>query len=165
MPPLKLDGRHFSPDIRAFFRHLCTHEVRYLVVGGEAVIFYGHARLTGDVDFFFSSDPENRTHLFQALDGFWDGQVPGLDGPEDLALSGVIVQFGVAPNRIDLINEIEGVEFEEAWSERQEVTLSLEADELPIYYIGLEHLIRNKEATGRPKDLDDLAYLREARQP
>ena len=105
MSPELIDASTFSPDIREFLRLLHAHGVRYLIVGGEAVIFYGHARLTGDVDFFYDIDFDNARRLFAALDEFWEGSVPGLGCPEELAAPGVIVQFGVPPNRIDLMNE------------------------------------------------------------
>ena len=90
---------------------------------GEAVIFYGHVRLTGDVDFFYARDSENLGRLFSALREFWAGDVPGLQGPEELSPEGTIVQFGQPPNRLDLISSIEGVDFEEAWEGRLEATL------------------------------------------
>lgn len=159
MPPVRIDADHFSPDTRVFIRLLFEHAVRYLIVGGEAVIFHGHARLTGDVDFFFANDPENLRRLYQALEVFWDGDVPGIGTAAELGPEGTIVQFGVPPNRIDLINEIEGVDFDEAWEDRVEAVMVGEAEETPVPYIGLEPLVKNKRAAGRPKDLDDLAYL------
>jgi len=159
VPPARIAADHFSPDTRAFLRLLHEHGVRYLIVGGEAVIFHGHARLTGDVDVLFANDPENLRRLYQALDAFWKGDVPGLRSAEELAPEGTIVQFGVPPNRIDLINEIDGVGFDEAWQSRKEAVMVEEADETPVPYIGREALVKNKRAAGRPKDLDDLAYL------
>lgn len=64
MSRTRLDATHFSPDTRAFIELLNTHGVRYMIVGGEAVIFHGHARLTGDVDFFFDRDVVLRTRGF-----------------------------------------------------------------------------------------------------
>jgi hypothetical protein len=71
------DSSSFSPDIQEFLRLLHVHDVRYLIVGGEAVIFYGHARLTGDVDFFYDVDVDNARRLFAALDEFWGGRCRG----------------------------------------------------------------------------------------
>lgn len=159
MPPIRIDAGHFSPDTRTFIALLHANGVRYLIVGGEAVILHGHARLTGDVDFFYANDAENVDRLFSALLEFWDGDVPGIESASDLAPDGQIVQFGQPPNRIDLINEIEGVDFEEAWTGRVEAVLVTGDAEVPVWFIGLEALVRNKRATGRPKDLDDLRYL------
>ena len=159
MASIRIDAGHFSPDTRSFIELLHAHGVRYLIVGGEAVILHGHVRLTGDVDFFYSRDQANSERLFDALTEFWDGDVPGLEGADDLGPEGTIVQFGVPPNRIDLINAIEGVDFHEAWRGRVDGALVTEDGEIPLPYIGLDELIENKRATGRPKDLDDLDYL------
>ncbi|HSW30440.1 MAG TPA: nucleotidyltransferase [Longimicrobiales bacterium] len=159
MSPVRIDASHFSPDTRAFFAALAAERVRYVVVGGEAVILHGHVRLTGDVDVYYSSDSENLRLLFAALESFWDGDVPGIDSPSALAPEGVVVQFGQPPNRIDLLNAIDGVSFDEAWAGHVEAVIVGEGDEIPIRFIGLDALIKNKRASGRPKDLDDLSYL------
>lgn len=160
--PELIDASTFSPDIREFLRLLHAHDVRYMIVGGEAVIFYGHARLTGDVDFFYDIDFDNVRRLYSALDEFWAGSVPGLTSPEELAAPGLIVQFGVPPNRIDLMNRIDGVSFDEAWPARTVVSLDIGKHVVPVTYVGLDALIRNKKAAARPKDMDDLPYLTEA---
>lgn len=162
MPPDRIDARHFSPDTREFLRLLHLHEVRYLIVGGEATIYYGHARLTGDVDFFYDPAPDNAKRLFEALDEFWDGAIPGLEGANDLMKPGMVIQFGRPPNRIDLINRIEEVGFQDAWQTRREAILSVRERDVPVYYLGLASLVRNKQAVGRPKDLADLVFLRGA---
>jgi len=50
---------YFSEDISEFIYLLYKYKVKYVIVGGEAVIYYGHARLTGDIDFFYESTREN----------------------------------------------------------------------------------------------------------
>lgn len=160
MPRARIDPDHFSPDTLEFVRLLHKHGVRYLVVGGEAVIFYGYARLTGDVDFFYDRTEDNATRLYGALNEFWDGDVPGIAEPSSLSRPNLVLQFGFPPNRIDLLGDIEGVEFDEVWSDRVEQNVDTEPDPTPIYYISLQHLIQNKRATGRPKDQEDLRYLR-----
>lgn len=144
---------------------LNTHNVRFMIVGGEAVIFYGHVRLTGDVDVFFEGTADNAGRLFRALNEFWHGVIPGEMKPHDLQRNGVVFQFGVPPNRIDLLNHIDGVEFDDAWSHRCEAVIGEGADRIPFNYIGIDDLIVNKEAAGRPKDLDDLRYLYQVRNP
>ncbi len=157
-----LDAAHFSADVVEFLRILHRREVRCLVVGGEAVIYYGHVRLTGDIDFFFDSAPGNCARLFAALKEFWGGEIPGVGTASELQEPGVIVQFGRPPNRIDLINRIDGVTFADAWPRRLRLRLSgASGDErVEINLISLEDLIANKTASGRPKDLADLAFLR-----
>lgn len=126
------------------------------------MIFYGHVRLTGDIDFFYDSSADNADRPFKALEEFWEGSVPGLDGPSDLVEPGQVVQFGVPPNRIDLLNEIEGVDFETGWHNRTVVDVETPTDLIAVNYIGLEQLILNKTVAARPKDLDDLPYLNRA---
>jgi len=77
---------------------------------------------------------------------------------------GLILQFGVPPNRIDLINQISGVTFREAWENRITTDIESEGREVPIHLIGLEELIKNKKAIGRPKDVEDLKYLKEVKK-
>ncbi len=155
----KIAAEHFSPDTREFIRLLHAHQVRYVIVGGEAVIFHGHGRFTGEVDFFYSDDARNVSALFEALKIFWSGSIPGIGTPEALLESGVIFQFGRPPNRIDLMNRIDGVDFPEAWETRIEVVIPDPTGEIVALMLGREKLIQNKRASGRPKDQEDLAYL------
>jgi predicted nucleotidyltransferase len=162
MPQETVDASAFSPDVQDFLRVLSTHDVRFMIVGGEAVIFYGHIRVTGDIDFYYDRDHNNALSLFKALEEFWQGEIPELDVPSELERRGVTLQFGVPPNRIDLLNDIDGIEFESAWRRRTRVTLESQSGDIPFSYIGLEDLIQNKRAAGRPRDQEDLPFLLEA---
>ncbi len=140
---------------------LYKHSVKYLIVGGEAVIYYGYARLTGDIDIFYERTFENIKNLYNALNEFWRGNIPGIEKKEELMEEGIILQFGVPPNRIDLLNKITGVSFSEAWENKKcEQVKSRRRTMVKVYYIGLNELIKNKEALTRPKDLEDLKYLK-----
>lgn len=161
MPSRTVKGAGFSQDILAFLRLLARHRVRYLVVGGEAVIFHGYPRVTGDVDFFYENTPANAARLFDALFEFWSGRIPGVASAEELRESGVIIQFGRPPHRIDLMNQIDGVAFAEAWPSRILVRLETAPGGVPMRYIDLEPLLKNKQAAGRPKDLEDVRVLGE----
>jgi hypothetical protein len=154
-----LEASHFSPDALEFIRLLSVHGVRYVVVGGEAVIFHGYPRFTGDIDFFYSDEPANLQALFAALLEFWSGNVPGIQSPEELAEPGVIVQFGRPPNRIDLLNRIDAVAFEDAWRDKLALRIACAPSHIPLLMLDLQNLLRNKRASGRPKDLDDLRVL------
>jgi hypothetical protein len=153
---------HFPPDVQDLLFFLFRHRVRYLIVGAEAVIYHGFARLTGDIDLFFDPSPENCGALFSALQEFWEGAIPGIESAEELTRRGTIIQFGYPPNRIDLINTVSGIGFPEAWAGRIEQSLIIRGETVEVHFIGLAELIKNKEACGRPKDLEDLKYLREA---
>jgi hypothetical protein len=158
-PKDSIESSHFSPDTLEFIRLLQAHQARYVVVGGEAVIYHGYPRFTGDIDFFFSDAPDNVEAVFAALREFWGGSVPGIESAEELAEPGVIIQFGRPPNRIDLLNRIDGVNFQEAWNDRVELRVSCPAREVSLLMIDFRNLLRNKRAASRPKDLDDLRAL------
>jgi hypothetical protein len=155
---------HFSKDIQEFLYILYKYQVKYVIVGGEAVIFYGYVRLTGDIDIFFESSPKNVKKLYKALNEFWEGMIPGLKAQEELLKPGIIIQFGVPPNRIDLINKIEKVPFREAWEDKVTETITSKAQTISVYFIGLNQLIKNKESLERPKDMEDLKYLKKRKE-
>jgi len=156
----QLNAEAFSPDIREFLRLLALVKAEYLIVGGEAVIFHGFARFTGDVDFFVSDTPENAQRIFDALKEFWQGNIPGISSPEDLLEPNTIIQFGRPPHRLDLLNRIDGVQFQQAWPSRVTARLPGSDEEIPVYFIDLPTLLLNKKASGRPKDLADIAALK-----
>lgn len=143
-----------NPDFSEFFASFNSHKVRYLVVGAYAVIFHGEPRATLDIDVLVDPSGDNAGRIMAALAAFGFGDV-GLKA-EDFSTPGQTIQLGYPPNRIDINTSITGVGFEEAWAGRCEARYG----EVPVAYIGLDALIRNKEATGRPKDLQDAAKLR-----
>lgn len=152
-----MNAAQFSPDTWELIRLLDRHRVAYVIVGGEAVIHYGHARLTGDVDFFYGTTPDNAARLFEALRDFWGGEIPGVVTVNDLTPDDQVIQFGRPPNRIDLLTTISGLSFPDVWDARQRLIAD---DGTPVFMISRDHLIQNKMASGRPKDLDDVAFLR-----
>ncbi len=151
---------YFSPDVSEFLFLLYKNKVRYLIVGGEAVIYYGHARLTGDIDIFYERESRNIHKLYTTLQEFWNSNIPGIKQEDELIKEGMIFQFGVPPNRIDLINKIEKVSFKSAWENRKKESLVYKKKKIKIYYIGLNELIKNKKAVSRFKDKDDLKFLK-----
>ena len=151
---------YFSSDTIEFLYLLFKYKVNYLIIGGEAVIYYGYARLTGDIDIFYESDSKNVYKVYKVLNEFWSNKIPGLNSQEELLQKGSVFQFGVPPNRIDLINVIEGIEFKDAWEHRKVDKIIHKRKEFKIYYIGLDDLIKNKLAVNRFKDKDDLKFLR-----
>jgi predicted nucleotidyltransferase len=150
----------FSRDVLEFLRVLAEQEVRYLLIGGAAVIYHGYARLTGDVDFLYDCSPENADRLWRALQIFWGGSVPAVAGPHELVDPKLVVQFGRPPNRIDLIAGLDAVPFADAWKNRVHETVVMGSRSVPVWILGLEDLKRAKKSAGRPKDLDDLDHLR-----
>ena len=141
------------PDFEELLRLLEEHGVDYMIVGGYAVAFHGHPRFTKDIDLFFDSSDENAGRLRSALVAFGFGQ-------EDLPLSafttkGNVLTFGVVPTRVDLINDIDGVTYEEARPNAVRGTYG----EVEVSFIGFGDLVRNKAATPRTRDKADVEEL------
>lgn len=147
------DSKIFSQDFREFVELLNKHEVRYLVTGGYAVAVYGHPRYTGDIDFWVEAALPNGEKLVKVFAEFGLSSF-GIE-PKDFATREKIIQIGYPPFRIDIITSIDGVEFEEAYHKKN----LLELDGIQIAFISLNDLKKNKKASGRPKDLDDLKNL------
>ena len=145
-----------SPDWTEFLSALISHRVRFLLVGGHAVAAHGEPRLTEDLDVFVEAAEKNAGRLRKALVEFGFGGVVPKAG--DLAVPGKVWMLGRKPYRIDILTGISGVTFEEAWDSRVE----LEFVKKPLFVIGRAALVRNKVASGREKDLRDVAILAEA---
>jgi hypothetical protein len=141
-------------DLREFIELLNARGVEYLLVGGWAFGFHATPRYTGDLDFFLKCDSENASRLKLALSDFGFTELPGLE--EKFLQGDRMFQFGLPPNRIDILTKIDGISFAEAWDTR--VIGSLEG--LPVPIISRDCLIRNKLAAGRAKDLADVEALR-----
>ena len=140
-------------DLREFIELLNSHCVDYLVVGGYAVAFHGHPRFTGDIDVFVRSQLTNTERVMAALRDFGFDNL-SIDAA-GLASEPRILQLGTPPNRVDILTAISGVDFDAAWSGR----VDGELDGLHVYFIGRDHLMQNKRASGRDKDLLDLRKL------
>lgn len=141
-------------DLREFVELLNSNEVDYLVVGAIAVSFHGFPRYTADLDVLVRSEAQNAQKILSVLLQFGFGN---LDiQADDLQKAENVIQLGVHPNRIDLLTSISGVSFEQAWATRVET----EFEGLPIRFIGITELIRNKESIGRARDLGDAEELR-----
>lgn len=138
-------------DLADLFR---KHAVEYVIVGGQAVIFHGYPRFTGDTDFFIRSEHENVLRVYEALKEFWGGIIPGVARPDDL-LEGMGVQFGVYPYRIDILRDI-GMEFDRVW--KTKVTAPIGG--VTSFIIGLPELIEAKMIAGRAQDLADAEMLK-----
>ena len=147
----------FSPDMLEFLDQLSRHGVRYLLIGGYAVHFHGHCRFTADIDFAFPPDGDNAERMFGALRDFWGGDVPHVRSAEELLQPGLILQFGVKPNRIDLLNRVDGIDLDASWERRIEERI--EGSGIPLSIISLPDLRASKRAANRLKDQDDLLNL------
>ena len=128
--------------------------VDYLVVGAYAMAAHGCPRATGDIDFWVRPTEENAARVWRALIAF--GAPTSQIALKDLSTPDLVFQFGVAPQRIDILTSVSGVDFDEAWPNRH----SADLDGLAAPVIGSNDLLKNKLATGRPKDLLDADILK-----
>jgi hypothetical protein len=140
-------------DLRELLASLIAHRVDFLVAGGHAVAFHGYPRYTEDLDLYVRATRENGARILVALEAFGFGGL-GLTA-DDFTADDRVIQLGRAPNRVDLLTRLWGVDFDDAWSRRVEASL----DAIPVAMLGRTDLIRNKRATGRPQDLADVAAL------
>ena len=141
------------PDFEELFRLLEERSVDYMIVGGYAVAFHGHPRFTKDIDIFFESSSANVARLRAALVafGFEEHELR----EEVFTAEGNIVTFGVAPTRVDLLNDIDGVRYADA---KPNVVRGAYGG-VQVAFIGLAELIRNKLATPREQDKLDAKEL------
>jgi len=141
------------PDFKEFLNLLKNHNIRYLLIGGYAVGYHGYPRSTNDMDIWIAIHPKTAERMVLALKEF------GFDTPqlsEELFLKEKnIVRMGIAPMRIEILNTISGVNFEECFQQR----VVDEIDGIEVNIISLEQLKINKKASGRHKDLDDYENL------
>jgi len=126
---------------------------KYLLIGAYAFAFHGRARATKDSDIFIGCDSDNARKVWNALVAF--GAPLTELREDDLATPGTFFIMGRPPNQIDIITTIDGVTFEQAWTNRVVAAYG----DVPVAYIGKADLIANKKAVGRPQDLADVAYL------
>jgi hypothetical protein len=144
-----------SQDFKEFVQLLIKNNADYLVVGGYAVGMYGYPRFTGDLDIWLKSSKDNAARVLNALNEF--GFASFNITEDDLTKEGNIIQLGYPPLRIDLITQIDGVSFDDCYTNKK----IIEVDSLKINFIGYQDLLKNKKASGRLKDMDDLEHLEE----
>jgi hypothetical protein len=141
------------PDFEELFRLFEEHGVSYMIVGGYAVAYHGYPRFTKDIDVFFDCSDENVDRLRKALIDFTfkEEDLPH----EAFTTKGNVLTFGVVPTRVDLINDIDGVSFQEASSN----TVRGIYGKVNVTFIGFDDLIKNKQSTQRTKDKADVEEL------
>ncbi|HUW60688.1 MAG TPA: hypothetical protein VMZ06_06745 [Candidatus Bathyarchaeia archaeon] len=141
------------PDFEELFRLLEEHRVDYMIVGGYAVAFHGYPRFTKDIDIFFECSQENIARLRSALVAFGFTEE---DLPEDaFATKGNVLTFGVAPTRVDLLNDIDGVRYADA---KANIVRGAYGG-VEVTFIGRDDLIQNKRAAPRSQDKVDAEEL------
>lgn len=145
----------FQEDFRDFLKSLSDHKVKYILVGGMAVILHGHARVTGDMDIWVECKLENYERLVKAFHQFG---MPIFDMTAERFLNNKeqdVFSFGRNPVGIDIMTAVKGLDFDDTY----QLSTIYEDDGLPIRMIHINHLIQAKRAAGRLKDLDDINQL------
>jgi len=129
--------------------------VRYLIIGGYAVIKHTEPRFTKVLDLWVATDIENTQKVYAALTEF--GAPIEQMTPSDFADPDAFFTMGLPPNRIDIMFSLDGVNIEQVWENRVDGTLG----DVPVHFIGRNDLINNKEAVGRLQDMADAEKLRQ----
>lgn len=136
------------------FLKLCNlYEVKYLVIGGYAVSIHGYPRSTKDLDILIQMSEENAAKMKIVIDDFGFASLKLIK--EDFLRPDFVTQLGHEPIRIDILNDIDGLDYEEAWLNRRMV--NYEGIEIP--FIGYNELLKIKAIAGRPQDLADISKL------
>ena len=142
-----------NPDFKELLLAFNAHNVEYLIVGAHALAAHGHVRATKHLDLWVRPEESNAQNVLQALSDFG---APLSDlTVDDLSRKETIFQIGLPPLRIDVITDIDGVEFAEAWPDRLETLFG----GVPAFVISRQHLIANKKTAARLQDLADVEQL------
>jgi predicted nucleotidyltransferase len=144
-----------AQDFRDLLVELCEAKVEFLLVGGWAVVLYGHVRSTDDLNIFVRPSPMNSERVYAALVAFGAPLRAHQVEATHFATEGDAYRFGIAPLKIEVLTKISGVSFDEALQGSK----SLELDGYAVPYIGKAALIANKKSAGRNKDLADVEEL------
>lgn len=142
----------FNQDFLEFIDALNTAAVEYMLVGGYAVILHGYIRSTADMDVWVNKTPDNYIKLSNAFQQFG---APVMPEAEFLGNEYDVWSIGIEPNKIEVLNNIKGIQFGEAFP----LCKTFFQNEIPVKFIHLNHLIQAKEAAGRFKDLADIEQL------
>jgi predicted nucleotidyltransferase len=141
------------PDFKDFLRLLNLRGVKYLLVGGYAVGYYGYPRATGDMNIWIALAPDNARKVNEV---FCDFGMSANDISESLFLEkDKVIRMGYPPVRIEVITGVSGVDFAECYKRREVVDI----DGIAVNFISIDDLKENKKASGRHKDLEDLEHL------
>ena len=147
------NGYILQEDFKDMIKILIEENVKFMLIGGTAVILYGHVRATKDLDLWIYANPENAPLVIKALAKFG---APMYDiSINDFEKEGTVFQIGTAPVRIDIVTKIDGLNFEESINNIK----IMEFDGLQVPVISIQDLIKNKKASGRLQDLADVRVL------
>lgn len=148
-----MENTQLPQDFKDFLKLLNENDVHYLLIGGYAVGYYGYPRATHDMDVWIAVNPENAKKMIDVMTEF--GFEEGAVSKEVFLQSDGVVRMGVPPLRLEILMRISGVAFEDCY----ERGIIDDVDGVTVRIIRLEDLLKNKIASGRHKDLDDVSNL------
>ena len=143
---------YLTQDYKDIIELFNKHNVKYLIAGAYAMSKVGYSRSTYDIDLWIEKTTQNAMNIFHALDEFG---VPFKIDPDDFLAPNSVLQIGIDPNRIDILTDVDGLTFQEAWKNR----LSVKFDNIEAYSLEINDIIKNKTASNREKDKLDLVQL------
>ncbi|MEA1915099.1 MAG: DUF6036 family nucleotidyltransferase [Campylobacterota bacterium] len=144
---------YLTQDYQDIINLFNKHQVKFLIAGAYAMSKVGYSRSTYDIDLWIEKTTQNAINIFNALEEFG---VPFKIDPDDFLAPNSVLQIGVEPHRIDILTDIDGLTFSQAWRNRQLV----EFDKISTYSLEIHDIIKNKTASNRPKDRLDLVQLK-----
>jgi predicted nucleotidyltransferase len=147
-----------NKDLREFVGLLNEKGVKYLVIGGYAVAYHGYPRYTKDIDIWVWLNEENAQKILETIKAFGMASMHIL--VEDLLNPNSVIQLGMPPNRIDILTDLETLDFEACYAQKEMTNL----DGLEIAFLDFDNLIKSKLAAGRPQDKVDAKKLKEKKK-
>lgn len=147
-------------DFRDLLVDLADAGAEFVVLGGHAVAFHGHPRATKDLDILVRATPANAARVYRALAAFGAPLSTFAVTEADFASYEGVLQIGLPPRRIDILNRADGITFAEAVAAGD--SFDVAGRRVPV--IGFEALLQNKRAANRAQDIADMEALQASRR-
>lgn len=142
-------------DIEGLLRLLKEHKVDFVIIGATAFPVHGYARATLDIDIFIRATDENAAKALAALKAF-GYDVSDIKNEDVLKKKILIRQYAV---ETDVHPFVAGITFDRVWKNKVKAKFG----NTYAYFASLNDLIAMKHAAGRPKDIEDIKYLKKLR--
>jgi predicted nucleotidyltransferase len=139
-------------EVEGLLKSLKENKVRFVIIGATAFPVHGYSRATLDTDIFIEPTPLNAERAREALRAFgYDMSDVTVD---DLLTSKVLIRQYLV--EADIHPFVKGTTFERVWANKVKARFG----KTFVWFASLEDLIEMKKAAGRPKDKEDLKFLR-----
>jgi len=143
-----------SSDYKDLLNIFNAAGVRYLIVGGYAVMVHSEPHYTKDLDIWIDLSEGNAQAAFSALARF-GAPLKGLEA-SDFNAPDVFYQVGIEPVRVDIMTSVPGLEFARAWERR--VIVDFDGESAPV--ISRDDLVTSKSRAGRPRNHKHVRKIR-----